>query len=123
MVEMIRIMLKSKIYDLRITDVTPMCSESIGIDRELMKKANIIEFEQVDVLDISNGKRFTTYAIPEESGACVYGAAAKLVDVGDLIIILSYTLAEDGISRKVKIARGQNHENCNLNEGGQEWKS
>ena len=66
---------------------------SVTIDARLMAAADIVEFEQVDVYDISNGSRFTTYAISGPAGSgtiCLNGAAARLVEVGDLVIICSY---------------------------------
>jgi len=86
-----RIMLKSKIHRATITDCNIDYEGSITIDRKLMEEADILPYEQVQVLDINNGSRFTTYAIEGGPGEiCVNGAAARLVSLGDLVIILSY---------------------------------
>jgi len=64
---------------------------SITIDRKLMEEADILPYEQVHVLNINNGARFTTYAIEGGSGEiCINGAAARLVAKGDTVIILTY---------------------------------
>lgn len=86
-----RTMLKSKIHRATVTDASVDYEGSVSIDRELMEAADILPFEQVQIYDISNGARLTTYAIPAASGEiCVNGAAARLVEVGDLVIIASY---------------------------------
>jgi aspartate 1-decarboxylase len=84
-------MLKSKIHRACVTEVNINYEGSITIDEKLMEEANILAYEQVQVLDINNGARFTTYAIKGESGQiCLNGAAARLVTKGDAVIILSY---------------------------------
>jgi len=86
-------MLKSKIHRASVTDCDLHYVGSITIDRELLAAADILENEQVHVLDIDNGARFETYALAGESGAgqiCVNGAAARLVQRGDTIIVISY---------------------------------
>jgi aspartate 1-decarboxylase len=86
-----RTMLKSKIHRARVTDANVNYEGSITIDRKLMEAADILPYEQVDVVDVNNGARFTTYAIVGEQGEiCVNGAAARLVVKGDIVIILSY---------------------------------
>jgi len=63
------------------------------LDTELMAAADLVDFEQVDIYDITNGQRLSTYVIPGEAGSgtiCINGAAARLVNPGDLIIIASY---------------------------------
>jgi len=91
-----RIMLKSKIHRARVTDVSIDYEGSITIDRRLMAEADILPYEQVHVLDISNGARFITYAIEGDTGEiCVNGAAARLVARGDTIIILSFCHVEN----------------------------
>ena len=87
-----RIMLKSKIHRARVTEANIDYEGSITIDRKLMAAADILPFEQVHVLDINNGSRFTTYAIEGEDGEiCINGAAARLATQGDTVIILTYT--------------------------------
>jgi aspartate 1-decarboxylase len=96
-----RIMLKSKIHRARVTDVNIDYEGSITIDKELMEEADILPYEQVHVLDISNGARFITYAIEGEKGEiCVNGAAARLVARGDIVIILSFCHVEDNEANK-----------------------
>ncbi len=90
---MFRKMLKSKIHRLRVTDANLDYHGSITIDEDLMDLAAILPYEFVDVWNISNGKRFETYAIPGRRGkreVCVNGAAARLVSRGDLIIVASH---------------------------------
>ena len=86
-----REMLKSKIHRATVTAASIDYEGSITVDQELMAAADIIPHEQVHVLDIDNGARLTTYALPGSSGeVCVNGAAARLVEIGDRVIILTY---------------------------------
>lgn len=88
-----RTMMKSKIHRASITDADLSYVGSITIDRELMDAADLMEFEQVHVVDIDNGARFETYVIEGAPGSgemCVNGAAARLVQPGDKIIVISY---------------------------------
>jgi aspartate 1-decarboxylase len=88
-----RVMLKSKIHRATITDCDLHYVGSITIDRDLLEAADILEHEQVHVLDIDNGARFETYTIAGERGSGamqVNGAAARLVQRGDTIIVISY---------------------------------
>ncbi len=97
-----RIMLKSKIHRARVTGVNIDYEGSITIDRRLMEEADILPYEQVQVLNINNGARFSTYAIegPENSGqVCLNGAAARLAIKGDTVIILTYCHVGDGEAR------------------------
>jgi len=90
---MIRRLLKSKIHRATVTEADLNYDGSVTIDERLMLAANLVEFEQVDVLDITNGNRLTTYVIKGEPGSgiiCLNGAAARLVQVDDLVIIVSY---------------------------------
>lgn len=93
-----RTMLKSKIHRARITGLNVEYEGSITIDKRLMQEADILPYEQVQVLNINNGVRFTTYAIEgrRESGdICLQGAAARLARKGDTIIILAYSQVAD----------------------------
>jgi len=86
-------MLKSKLHRATVTQSDLDYEGSITIDPELMEVGEILPHEQVDVLNINNGERFTTYAIEGERGSGVIGingAAARLVQKGDLVIICSY---------------------------------
>ncbi len=86
-----RVMLKSKIHRATVTDANINYEGSITIDRKLMQTADILPYEQVHVLDVNNGSRLTTYAIEGETGEiCLNGAAARLVNKGDIVIILTY---------------------------------
>ena len=91
-----RIMLKSKIHRPRVTEVNIDYEGSITIDRKLMREADILPYEQVHVLNLNNGARFTTYALEGESNEiCLNGAAARMAVKGDIIIILSYCHVKD----------------------------
>jgi len=90
-VNAMRTMLKSKIHRARVTDANINYEGSITIDRRLMEAADILPYEQVDVVNVNNSARFTTYAIEGEKGEiCLNGAAARLAVRGDVVIILSY---------------------------------
>jgi aspartate 1-decarboxylase len=91
-----RRMLKSKIHRATVTDADLNYIGSISLDPALMERADIREHEQVAVLDIDNGARFETYAILGQPGqVCLNGAAARLVQPGDKVIILTYADYED----------------------------
>ncbi len=95
-----RIMLKSKIHRVHVTETNIDYEGSITIDKNLMEEADILPYEQVQVLNINNGARFTTYAIEGECGEiCLNGAAARLVTKGDTVIILSYCHVGDDEAR------------------------
>lgn len=103
---MLRMMCKSKIHRAKITKVDLHYEGSIGIDKRLLKLADIYPGEIVHVVNVDNGARFETYVIEEKAGSGaigLYGAAAHLGKTGDLIIILSYGLVEDKASRRVKV--------------------
>ncbi len=86
-----RIMLKSKIHRAVVTGADLNYTGSISIGKELCKQADLLEFEKVDVYNITNGERFSTYVIfGEECKITLNGAAARKVQKGDLIIIASY---------------------------------
>ena len=90
---MIRQMMKSKIHRATVTDSNLDYEGSIGIDPVLMEAVGIVEYEKVHVLNITNGNRLETYTIrgvPNTGEICINGAAAHLVNTGDLVIILSY---------------------------------
>ena len=95
-----RVMLKSKIHRAHVTDANIDYEGSIAIDRKLMEAAHILPYEQVDVLNVSNGARFTTYAIEGEKGEiCINGAAARLAVKGDIVLILTYSPVEENEAR------------------------
>ena len=85
--------LKSKIHRATVTEANLNYIGSITIDEDLMDAANLIEFEKVHVLNNNNGERFETYVIKGERNSgiiCLNGAAARKVQTGDIIIIVSY---------------------------------
>ncbi len=96
---MLREMLKSKIHRATVTDANLAYEGSITIDPALMQLADIREFEKVQVVDLNNGERFETYCIrgkkPGNGEICVNGAASRLVQVGDLVIIMAFTWLRD----------------------------
>ncbi len=90
-----RRMLNGKIHRARVTDADLNYVGSISIDPLLLKSADIVVNEQVAVYNLMNGERFETYAIEGEAGQiCLNGAAARLAQVGDLVIIASYVDVE-----------------------------
>jgi len=85
--------LKSKIHRVRITQAELHYVGSITIDENLMKAANIIENEKVQIVNINNGERLETYVIKGEAGSgqvCLNGPAARKAQVGDVVIVISY---------------------------------
>ncbi len=85
--------LKSKLHCVRVTEANLNYMGSITIDEDLMDAANLIAGEKVHIVDNNNGERFETYIIKGERGSgciCLNGAAARRVQVGDVIIIMSY---------------------------------
>lgn len=95
---MIRHMMKSKIHKARVTGADLNYIGSITIDSYLMEQADILPNEKVQVVNNSNGARLETYVISGERNSgtiCLNGAAARLVQVGDEVIIITYTMLED----------------------------
>jgi len=93
-----RFMMKSKIHRATVTDADLHYEGSITIDEKLLKAADILPYEKVAIYDVSNGERFTTYAITGKAGSgviCLNGAAARKVSRGDLVIIASYVMVDD----------------------------
>ena len=93
-----RTMMKSKIHRATVTDSNLDYEGSITIDSQLLDKANIIPYEQVDIYNVTSGERFTTYAIrgDKDSGViCINGAAAHKAKKGDIIIIATYASFEE----------------------------
>ncbi len=86
-------MFKSKLHQLRVTEANLHYEGSITLDSELLEEAGILPYEKVQVLNITNGSRLETYTIPGEAGSrvcCLNGAAARLTQVGDRIIVIAY---------------------------------
>ena len=85
--------LKSKIHRVKITQAELHYVGSITLDQDLMDAANLIEGEKVHVLNINNGERLETYVITGERGSgqvCINGPAARKMQVGDIVIVISY---------------------------------
>lgn len=105
-----RTMLKSKIHRARVTQVDLDYEGSIAIDRSLMEASDILPFERVEVLNVNNGARFSTYAIEGEANSGIIGingAAARLAAKGDIVIILSYRQVpdDDAVNMAPRIVR------------------
>ncbi|MBE3554481.1 aspartate 1-decarboxylase [Thermicanus aegyptius] len=100
---MFRTMMKSKIHRAKVTEANLNYVGSVTIAKDLMEAADILENEQVQIVNNNNGARFETYVIPgpPHSGIiCLNGAAARLVQPGDTIIIISYALMEEKEARE-----------------------
>ena len=90
---MFRTFLHSKIHRARVTDQMAEYEGSLGIDALLMELVGILPGEKVEIYDITNGERLSTYAIPEEKGSGkikILGAAARRINLGDELIIATY---------------------------------
>ena len=86
-------MLKSKIHRATVTEANLNYVGSITIDKNLMDKANILEYEKIQVVDINNGSRLETYVIQGKIGSkviCLNGAAARFAEPGDKVILMTY---------------------------------
>jgi aspartate 1-decarboxylase len=95
---MLRIMCKSKIHRATVTDANLNYVGSLTLDRNLMQAAGMLPFEQVHLLNLSNGQRAETYIIEGEAGTgqvCVNGALARIAQKDDLVIIVSYALYDE----------------------------
>ncbi|KOR89424.1 aspartate 1-decarboxylase [Paenibacillus solani] len=98
---MFREMHKSKIHRAVVTEANLNYVGSITIDQDILDASNILENEKVQVVNINNGARLETYVItgPRGSGiVCLNGAAARLVQPGDLVIIISYAMMEESVA-------------------------
>ena len=96
---MTRQMLRAKIHRITVTDCDVAYEGSMTLDRDLMDACGMVPFERIDVYDVDNGSRFSTYLIegPRGSGACgVNGAAARLVEVGHKLIVAAYCDVDEG---------------------------
>lgn len=96
---MLREMLKSKIHRATITDANLNYEGSITLDPLLMSLADIREYEKLQVVNLNNGARFETYCIrgdkPESGEVCINGAASRLVQIGDLVIVMAFASLVD----------------------------
>jgi len=94
---MTRELLRAKVHRIAVTECHVEYEGSLTLDKTLMDACDMREFEKVDVLDVDNGNRFTTYLIegePDSGMCCVNGAAARLVSKGDKVIIAAYCALE-----------------------------
>ncbi len=97
-----RFMLHAKIHRATVTQADLHYVGSLTIDRDLMDAADLIPGQQVDVVDVDNGSRVTTYAIEGARGTgilCINGAAARLISPGDTVIVIAYAAMEDAEAR------------------------
>lgn len=93
-----RTLLKSKIHRATVTDAHLHYAGSVTIDRDLLRAADIVAYERVEIYNVTRGSRLATYAIVGEAGSgavCINGAAAHLIDPGDVVIIASYAEYEE----------------------------
>lgn len=100
---MLLTMLKTKLHRLTVTGAFLDYDGSIGIPRDLMDEAGLLEFEQVDVLNVNNGERFTTYVIELEAGCGrieINGPAARRAQAGDRVIVCAYARFEAAEAKK-----------------------
>lgn len=96
---------KSKIHKAVVTEAVLDYEGSITIDEDLMKEANLLPYELVQVLNQNNGARFETYVLVGKAGSgiiCLNGPAARLGEVGDILIIISYCILEEEDAKKHK---------------------
>ena len=111
-------LMHAKLHRVRVTEANVNYVGSITIDRDLMDKVGILPLEKVDVINLNNGKRWSTYALPGEAGKkgiCPNGGAALLCQPGDILIIIAYEeidraeVLKHGHRAKVLVADENNH--------------
>ena len=101
-------MCKSKVHRVKVTESNLEYEGSITIDTDILEKADILPYERVQVVNNNNGARFETYVIPGKKGSgiiCLNGAAARLGEVGDILIVISYCEMEkeEAVEYKPKV--------------------
>ena len=97
-----RTMLNAKLHRVTVTEADLNYVGSVTIDRTLIEAARLLPGERVDIVDVTNGNRLTTYVIEGEAGSgriCINGAAAHLIQAGDIVIIISYAQMEEAEAR------------------------
>ncbi len=97
--------MRTKLHRATVTHADLHYEGSISIDSDLLEASGILPYEKVDILNINNGQRFTTYVIEAEKGSGeikINGAAARLVHVGDLVIVVAYGLMDIKEARNFK---------------------
>ncbi len=112
-------LMHAKLHRVTVTEANVNYVGSITIDRDLMEKVGILPLEEVDVINLNNGKRWSTYAIPGEAGKgsiCPNGGAALLCQPGDLLIIIAYELRDRAEilleGHKAKVLVADEHNRC-----------
>jgi aspartate 1-decarboxylase len=107
---MLRCFVSAKIHGLRVTDKSLDYNGSASIDRRLMEEVGLLPHEQVQVVNMNNGQRWTTYAIPSDEPGyfSLNGAAARLGELGDVCIVMAYAFAEKDPEAKVVFCDAQN---------------
>jgi len=112
---MIRKMLQGKLHRVKVTQADLHYEGSCAIDQDFLDAAGILQYEAIDIYNVTNGQRFSTYAIAAERGSkiiSVNGAAARCACAGDIMIICSYVQVEDEVARswqpKVAYFEGDN---------------
>jgi aspartate 1-decarboxylase len=120
---MFRMMMKSKIHRATVTEANLQYVGSVTIDTALLEATDILPNEKVQIVNNNNGARFETYVIPGERNSgtiCLNGAAARQVQVGDQVIIISYAVLTDEeahrYSPKVVFVDAQNHQTKMVSE-------
>ena len=102
---MLRVLMKSKIHGATVTEANLRYTGSITIDKNLLKASDICPFERVQIVHLHNGSRVETYVLEGPAGSgtiCMNGAAARWAEVGDKVIIISYTLLTNREIKKHK---------------------
>lgn len=102
---MFRTMCKGKIHRATITDANLNYVGSLTVDVDLLERADILPYEQVQVVNVNNGSRLETYAIPGPRGSgtmCLNGAAARLGQKGDIVIVIAYGMCTDAEARALR---------------------
>ena len=95
---MTREMLRAKVHRITVTECDVAYEGSLTMDRQVMDACGMVPFEKIDVYDVDNGNRFTTYLIegaPGSGACCVNGAAARLVERGHKVIVASYAAVDE----------------------------
>jgi aspartate 1-decarboxylase len=95
-------MLRAKVHRITVTERNVEYEGSLTLDADLMKACDMVPYERIDVYDIDNGSRFSTYLIEGSAGSgdcCVNGAAAHLVELGDKLILCAYAAVDDELAR------------------------
>lgn len=98
-------MLKAKIHRATVTQAALNYVGSITVDQELLERSGILEYEKVQIVDVENGARFETYTIAGERGSgvmCLNGAAARMVQPGDKIILMAYAQVTPEEARELR---------------------